>query len=63
MSRVRSGTKALKDGKVLIKSSSRKGPRKMRCPHCKNLVGPTQHTDGQSVYRCTCGRVFRAVTM
>jgi len=63
MSRIRKGTQALKGGKVLVKTNSAKGIRKIRCMSCKNLCAPSQGDDGKPVYRCICGRTFRSTAM
>jgi len=63
MSRIRKGTQALRAGKVLVKSSSTKGIRKIRCMSCKALCAPSQGNDGKPVYKCMCGRTFRSTTM
>lgn len=63
MSRVRRGTQDLKGGKVLVKSASRKGARKIRCMGCKRLVSGSQAGNGKPVYKCVCGRVSQLVAM
>jgi hypothetical protein len=63
MARIRKGTQSLGNGKVMIKTNSAKGVRKIRCMRCKNLVAPSQGNDGKPVYRCICGRSFRSTTM
>ena len=63
MSRIRKGTQALKGNRVLVKSSSTKGIRKIRCMSCKALCAPTQGNDGKPIYKCACGRSFRSTAM
>lgn len=59
--RVRKGTRSLRNGKVMVKSSATKGARQLRCPKCKSLAGPSQDGQGRVVYKCACGRTFGSV--
>ena len=64
MARVRSsGGTALKGGKVMVKTNSNKGARKIRCPGCKMLMGPSMDGQGKPVYKCSCGRTLRSTAM
>lgn len=63
MARVRKGTKSLGGGKVMVRTGTTMGIRKIRCMSCKTLVGPSQGSDSKPIYKCTCGRSFRVTTM
>lgn len=60
--RIRSGTKALKGGKVLVKSAGR-GPGKIMCTRCRGQAVASIGPGGKTVYKCSCGTVFKATVM
>ena len=52
-------TKQLRDGTVVVKSTTKHGMRQIRCPRCQNLAGPTRLPNGKEVTQCTsCGMSF-----
>jgi len=63
MSRVRRGTQSLKGGKIMVKSNSNMGARKIRCTGCNTLIGPSLDGQGKPVYKCGCGRSFRSTSL
>jgi transcription elongation factor Elf1 len=56
----RSGKGVKKIGDTtIVKSSSVKGPRQMRCPSCHGMAGPDKDPQGKEIYVCgTCGKRF-----
>lgn len=49
--------KQLKDGTVVLATSTVHGPTQMRCMNCHGMCAPSRSSSGQEIYRCTsCGR-------
>ena len=41
--------------KVILASTTVKGPNQMRCPKCYNMMGATRAANGTPVMQCKCG--------
>jgi hypothetical protein len=56
--------KRLPNGTTIVKTSSVKGHRQMRCPNCHTMAGPTRDHTGKEVIMCGgCGRRFTTTRM